>query len=95
MENIIDLFIQLAFELGQAYGKVYSSAGLENIIDFNDIAFANSRGAQWNIKGNMSDLPELYKIHEVDQNKIDALNEIANNLQNIKVMAKEKITKEV
>lgn len=58
----IEIFVQLAFELGQAYQNIYDRIGLDNVIDFNDIAFANSRGAQWNLKGDMSDLPELFKI---------------------------------
>lgn len=89
MEEIIELFIQLAFETGQAYQNIYNKLGLENIINFKDIAFANSRGAQWNLKGDMSNLPELFKIHKLNQNGIDELNKIADNLQKIKIMAKQ------
>lgn len=89
MEEIIELFIQLAFETGQAYQNIYNKLGLENIINFNDIAFANSRGAQWNLKGEMSNLPELFKTHQLNQNGIDELNKIADNLQKIKIMAKQ------
>ena len=59
MEELIDLLIQLAFETGQAYQNLYNKLGLENVIDFNDVKFANSCGAQWNLKGDMSDLPKL------------------------------------
>lgn len=93
MEELIDLFIQLAFETGQAYQNIYNKLGLENIIDFNDIALANSRGAQWSLKGDMSNLPKLFKIHQLKQNDIDELNKIADNLQKIKEMAKENIMK--
>lgn len=81
---MIDLLFQLAFEMGQAYQNIYSQIGLENIIDFNDIAFANSRGAQWNLKGDMSDLPELFKTHQLKQEGIDELNRIAKELDNLK-----------
>lgn len=90
MEELTDLLIQMAFELGQAYQTIYLKIGLDNVIDFNDIAFANSRGAQWSFKGDMSDLTELFKIHKIKQNGIDELNKIAQNLQDIKNMAKEK-----
>ena len=91
MENIIDLLIQLAFETGQAYQNIYNQLGLDNVIDFNDVALANSRGAQWNLKGDMSNLPELFKIHKLKQNGIDELNKLAQNVQSIKVMAKQQL----
>lgn len=93
MEDIIDLFIQLAFETGQAYQNIYNKIGLENVVDFNDIALANSRGAQWNLEGDMSNLPELFKVHQLKQDGINELNKIADNLQKIKIMAKENIMK--
>lgn len=93
MNDLIDLFIQLAFETGQAYQNIYNKLGLENVIDFNDIALANSRGAQWNIKGDMSNLPELFKVHKLKQNGIDELNKLADDLQKIKDMAKQNIMK--
>ncbi len=95
MENVIDLLIQLAFETGQAYQRIYDEIGLDNVIDFNDITFANSCGAEWNLKGEMSNLPELFKIHKLKQAGIDELNKIADNLQKIKVMAKEKFNSNV
>lgn len=67
--TIIDVLLQLAFELGQAYQNIYKTIGLDNIVDFNDIVFANSRGAQWNFKGDMSDLPELFKVHNLKQER--------------------------
>lgn len=84
----MEILIQLAFELGQAYQHIYEQIGLDNIIDFNDIALANSCGAQWNFKGDMSDLPELFKIHKLKQGGIDELNRIAEDLRKVKVMAK-------
>ncbi len=89
MEDKIDLFIQLAFETGQAYQRIYNKIGLDNVIDFNDIAFANSCGAQWNLKGDMRDLPELFKTHNLKKKQIKALNEMGQQLQKIKIMAKE------
>lgn len=74
---------------GQAYQRIYDSIGLDNVIDFNDIAFANSRGAQWNLKGDMSDLPKLFKIHKLKQNRIDELNKISKDLEKLKSIAKE------
>lgn len=86
-----EIFIQLAFELGQAYQRVYDSIGLDNVIDFNDIAFANGCGAQWNLKGDMSDLPELFKIHKLKQDGIDELNKLAQDFQKVKEIAKENL----
>lgn len=76
---------------GQAYQNIYKEIGLDNIIDFNDIASANSRGAQWNFKGNMLDLPELFKIHKLKQNGIEELNKIVENLQQVKIIAKQQL----
>lgn len=74
---------------GQAYQKIYDSIGLDNIIDFNDIAFANSCSAQWTLKGDMSDLPRLFEAHKLKQEEIDELNKIAKDLERVKEMAKE------
>ena len=87
MREAIDLLLQLAFELGQAYNYVWQKAGLDNVIDFNDIVCANNKGAMWNLKGDMSDLPELFKLK--DKDKIMELNKIANDLEKVKEMAKE------
>lgn len=92
MDNLIDILLQLAFELGQAYGRIYTESGLNNVIDFNDIAYANKCGAQWHLKGDIAKLPQLFKIH--DKRKIDALNEIADNLQKVKTIAIMQINKE-
>lgn len=83
----IDVLIQLAFELGQTYQNIYKTIGLDNVIDFNDIAFANSRGAQWNLKGNMSDLPKLFEVHKLKQDGIDELNKIVQSLEKVKRIA--------
>ena len=91
MIEITDILIQLAFELGQAYERIYMNAGLDNVIDFNDIAFANSCGAQWSLKGDMSNLPELFRVHQLNEDKINALNDIAKDLQKVKLMAKDKV----
>lgn len=88
---MIEIFIQLAFELGQAYQCLYDRLGLENVIDFNDIYFANSLGAEWRFKGNMEDLAKLFEIHKFNQDGIDELNKMANDLERIKIMAKEKL----
>lgn len=88
MKDEIDLFIQLAFEIGQAYQSLYEKIGLDNVIDFNDVAFANSCGAEWRLKGDMSNLPELLKVHKLKQNGINELNKLANNLQELKIIAK-------
>ncbi len=90
-EKEIELYIQLAFELGQAYQNIYNKIGLENIIDFNEIAFANDCGAQWNLKGDMSDLPKLFEIHKLKQNGINKLNKIARDLQRVKKIASERL----
>jgi hypothetical protein len=87
MKEAIDLLLQLAFELGQAYNYVWQKAGLDNVVDFNDIAYANKRGAMWNLKGDMSDLPELFKLKVKD--RIIELNKIAGDLEKVKEMAKE------
>lgn len=82
-----DVLIGLAFELGQAYQRIYSKIGLDNILDFNDIAFAKSLGAEFKFKGDMSDLPKLFKTKNIKKERIIALNEIANNLQILKDIA--------
>lgn len=66
---------------------MYEKAGLDNVIDFNDIHHANIKGAMWNSKGDMSDLPELFKLK--DKNKINELNKIAEDLQKVKNMTKD------
>lgn len=71
---------------GQAYRYIYEKAGLDNVIDFNDVNYANNKGAMWNLKGDVSDLPELFKLK--NKNKINELNKIANDLQKVKDMAK-------
>jgi len=86
---LLDLLIQLAFELGQAYQNIYNQIGLDNVIDFNDIAVANSRGAQWNLKGDMLDLPKLFEIHKLKQEGIDELNKIVKDLEKVKSIARE------
>ncbi len=91
MENIIDLFIQLAFETGQAYQRIYDKIGLDNVADFNEIAFANSRGAQWSLKGDMSELPKLFKTKDIKPERIKALNEMIKQLEKIKAMAKQQL----
>lgn len=88
MEDLVDLYIQLAFELGQAYQNIYNQIGLDNVIDFNDIAFANSCGAEWKFKGDMSNLPELFKVHKLKQDGINELNKIADELKCLKTIAK-------
>ena len=87
----IELYIQLAFELGQAYQNIYNKIGLDNVIDFNDVVFANSCGAEWNFKGDMSNLPELLKVHKLKQNGIDELNKIAKDLQKVKSIASNRL----
>ena len=72
---------------GQAYNYIWQKAGMNNVIDFNDIAYANNKGAMWNLKGDMLDLPELFKLK--DKNKIKELNKIADDLQKVKNIAKE------
>ncbi len=91
MENMIDLLIQLAFETGQAYQRIYDKIGLDNIIDFNEIAFANSRGAQWSLKGDMSDLSKLFKTKDIKPERIEALKELSEQLEKIKAMAKQQL----
>ena len=93
MNEAIELLIQLAFELGQTYRFLYDKAGLDNVIDFKDIAFANSRGAEWNVKLDESDLPKLFKIHNLDKDKINELNKLANDLKELKKIAKDILEK--
>ncbi len=91
MEKEVEIYIQLAFELGQAYQNIYSQIGLDNVIDFNDIAFANRCGAQWNLKGDMFDLPKLFEVHKLKQDGINELNKIASDLQRIKIIANKRL----
>lgn len=90
-EKELELYIQLAFELGQAYQNLYNKIGLDNVIDFNHIAFANKCGAQWNLKGDMSDLPKLFEVHKLKQEGINELNKIAENLKKVKKIANERL----
>ena len=71
--------------------NIYNQIGLDNVIDFNDIAFANSCGAEWNLKGDMSDLSKLFEVHKLKQNGINELNKIAENLKRIKRIANERL----
>lgn len=93
MGEAIDLLLQLAFELGQAYRYRWEKADLDNVIDFKDIAYANSKGAMWNLKATTEDLQELFKLK--DKNKIKELNKIADNLQQVKNIAKEWLEQEL
>lgn len=76
---------------GETYRYIYEKAGLDNIIDFNDVNYANTKGAMWNLKGDMSDLPKLFKLK--DKDKIKELNKIADDLQKVKEMAKNVLIK--
>lgn len=91
MEDIIELFIQLAFETGQAYQRIFDTIGLNNVIDVKEIAFANNCGAQFKIKGNMENLPELFKTKDIKTERIKALNGMSEQLQQIKLMAKQQL----
>ena len=88
MITTIDLLLQLAFELGEKYRYLYEKAGLDNVIDFNDIAFANSCGAEWNFKGDMSDFPKLFEVYKLKQDRIDELNKTADELKKLKQIVK-------
>lgn len=90
MSEFIKLMIQLSFELGQAYQVMYEKAELDNVIDFKNIAVANSRCAEWNLKGEMSNIDELFKLK--DKNKIEELNKIAKNLEYVKTKTCEYVT---
>lgn len=90
MGKTIDLFMQIAFELGQAYQNIYDKIG----VDFNNITLANSRGAQWSFKGDMSDLPKLFEIHKLKQDGIDELNKITKDSEAVKATAKKLVIKE-
>lgn len=79
-----ELAIYLAFEQGKIYERIYTSLGLYNAIDFNNIAFANGCGAQWHLKGNMNNLPEIIRCHITSQHeetKIEELNKIVENIR--------------
>ena len=91
MEKEVEIYIQLAFELGQAYQNIYKQIGLDNVVDFNDIAFANRCGARWTLKGDMSDLPKLFEVHKLTQDGINELNKIAKELQKVKKIASERL----
>lgn len=90
--SVIDLLIQLSFETGQAWQNIYNGIGLENVIDFNDILFAKSKGAQWNLKRDISNITELFKIHKMKQTEIDELNNLTKQLEQIKNLAREVIS---
>lgn len=91
---MIELLLQLAFEEGRAYQRLYDKIGLDNVIDFNDIEYANSLGARWKFKGDMSDLPELFKTKNIELDGIKALNDIAKDLEKIKIIANHQLTTE-
>lgn len=73
---------------GKAYQRIWDKIDLDNIVDFNDILFANNCEADWNFKGDMQNLPELFKTKNIKQDRIDALNEIAKDLEKIKMIVK-------
>lgn len=83
------LAIYLAFEQGKVYERLYNSLGLRNVMDFNDIAFANSCGAQWQFNGDMSNLSKIWKCKITspkDENKIAELNKITDNIKLLQQM---------
>lgn len=75
--------VYLAFETGRAYERLYTSLGLYDIVNFNDVAHANSCGHQRIIKGDMSNLGELWKCHitNKEEPKVGELNKLADNLR--------------
>lgn len=73
---------------GRAYQRIWDKIDLDNIVYFNDILFANNCGAEWNFKGDMQNLPELFKTKNIKQDRIDALTEIAKDLEKIKKIVK-------
>ena len=90
VNNEIELFIQLAFETGRAYERLYTSLDLYNIINFNDIAYAQSFGAEFKFKGDMSNMGDLFKTHitgYTDKVKFKELNKLADNIKQIKTWA--------
>lgn len=84
MGKLQDLIVYLAFEYGRAYERLYTSLGLNNILDFNDAKFAQSCGAQFSNKGTINDIGQLYRCKinsSADEAKRTELNKIADNIK--------------
>lgn len=69
----IEMLVILAFEAGKLYQNMYRDFGLENAVDFKDIAYAKSFGAQFKFKGDMSNLPKIHTGNHLPEDKKEAL----------------------
>ena len=58
--------VMLAWELGKSYQLLYEMLDLGNVINFNDVEFANSRGAQWKLDSGMEDFI-FYTMEELEE----------------------------
>ncbi len=85
-----ELIVYLAFEQGKLYERIWQSLDLDNIVNFNDILYASSKGAQWKMNGNLSDIGVLFSTKITsDKNieKIKKLNEITENIRKLQVIS--------
>jgi len=83
----VNLLIQVAFEIGRAYERLYISLDLYNAINANDLIHGAKAGAQFILNGTMEDLPSILKHKVIENDKLKALNDLANDLQKIKAIS--------
>ena len=85
----------LAWELGKSYQLLYEMLDLGNVINFNDVEFANSRGAQWKLDSGMEDLGKLWncKFANSDEPKLKELEKVLSDYKSILGLFKSKQNK--
>ncbi|KEI84148.1 hypothetical protein N493_19875 (plasmid) [Clostridium botulinum B2 433] len=76
----LNIAIELAFQMGMAYQDLYTKADLANAMNFNDLQYAKSLGAQFKARGTMENLPNLFSIKTNKEKKIiEKMNRIVKN----------------
>lgn len=80
----IEIAIELAFQMGEAWQDLYQKADLSNAINFNDFQYAAGFGAQFKAKGTMENLPEVLGIKtDKDKEIIATMNKIMEHKRNL------------
>lgn len=77
--------VMFVWELEKSYQMLYEMLDLGNIINFNDVEFANSRGAQWKLNGTMEDLGKLWncKFTSSDEPKLKEIQKVLSDYKSI------------
>ena len=82
------LLLKLAFEAGRTFENRYNSFGLGNCIEGNDLAYAKGFGADFkNMKGDLSELSQLFATKGLNERKLKALSEPLDLLEELIAIA--------